>query len=316
MNTLQPDTSVTLVIPAGETLSLNGTGTVTNLGTNVVTEVSGVSIYGPFGGAVTVIVAAGSRRDVIVFPGVPVEVQDGSEPLAYQLSSEGGGGGGAALTPQQVAAGAVGVLASNNAGLAIEPDGDPLAAGGGGGATNLAVTASPTGVTVASDTGTDAALPLANATNAGLMAPAQVSKLAGVADGATANASDADLRNRSTHTGTQAISTVVGLAGALGAKAAKAVTGTVGESATTLSLADSLMSGTPLTITVTPEATCTVLVESSLDGGTTYTTVGSAVGAFEQWEYDRAPGEAGWITNLRLTRTAGTAATSTYSIRG
>lgn len=311
MNTLQPDTSVTLAIPAGETLSLNGTGTVTNLGTNVVTEVSGVSIYGPFAGAVTVIVAAGSRRDVIVFPGVPVEVQDGSEPLSYQLSSEGG----AALTPQQVAAGAVGVLASNNAGLAIEPDGDPLAAGGGGGATNLSATASPTGVTVASDTGTDATLPLANATNAGLMAPAQVSKLAGVADGATANASDADLRNRSTHTGTQAISTVVGLAGALGAKAAKAVTGTVGESATTLSLADSLMSGTPLTITVTPEATCTVLVEFSSDNGDTYATVGSAVGAFEQWEYDRAPGEAGWITNLRFIRTAGTAITSTYSIR-
>lgn len=314
MNTLQPDTSVTLVIPAGETLSLNGTGTVTNLGTGVVTEVTGVSIYGPFGGAVTVIVAAGSRRDVIVFPGVPVEVQDGSEPLAYQLSSEGGGGGGAALTPQQVAAGAVGVLASNNAGLAIEPDGDPLAAGGGG-ATNLAVTASPTGVTVTSDTGTDATLPLANATNAGLMAPAQVTKLAGVADGATANATDADLRNRSTHTGTQAISTVVGLAGALDAKAAKAVTGTVGESATTLSLADSLMSGTPLTITVTPESTCTVLVESSSDNGITYTAVGSAVGVFEQWEYDRAPGETGWITNLRFTRTAGTATTSTYSIR-
>ena len=316
MNTLQPDTSATLVIPAGETLSLNGTGTVTNLGTGVVTEVTGVSIYGPFGGAVTVIVAAGSRRDVIVFPGVPVAVQDGSEPLAYQLSSEGGGGGGAALTPQQVAAGAVGVLASNNAGLVIEPDGDPLAAGGGGGgATNLSVTASPTGVTVASDTGTDATLPLANATNAGLMAPAQVTKLAGVAEGATANATDADLRNRSTHTGTQSIGTITGLATALNAKAAKAVTGTVDASATTHSLADLLMSGTPLTITVTPEPTCTVLVESSSDNGITYTAVGSAVGVLEQWEYDRAPGETGWITNLRFTRTAGTATTSTYSIR-
>ena len=75
------------------------------------------------------------------------------------------------------------------------------------------------------------------------------------------------------------------------------------------------MSGTPLTITVTPEATCTVLVESSSDNGITYTAVGSAVGVFEQWEYDRAPGETGWITNLRFTRTAGTATTSTYSIR-
>lgn len=312
MNTLQPDTSVTLVIPAGETLSLNGTGTVTNLGTNVVTEVNGVSIYGPFAGAVTVIVAAGSRRDVIVFPGVPVEVQDGSEPLAYQLSSEGGGGGGAALTPQQVAAGAVGVLASNNAGLVIEPDGDPLAAGGGGGATNLSATASPTGVTVTSDTGTDAAIPLANGSIAGLMAPAQHTKLG---DLPTAGELTTALNGKANSSHTHSIGSVTGLATALDGKAAKAASGTVGASGVTLGLPDALLAGVPLTITVTPEATCTVLVESSIDGGTTYTAVGSAVGVNEQWEYDRAPGETGWITNLRFTRTAGTATTSTYSIR-
>lgn len=313
MNTLQPDTSITLVIPAGETLSLNGTGTVTNLGTSVVTEVNGVSTYGPFAGAVTVIVAAGSRRDVIVFPGVPVEVQDGSEPLSYQLSSEGGGGGGAALTPQQVAAGAVGVLASNNAGLAIEPDGDPLAAGGGGGATNLAVTASPTGVTVTSDTGTDAAIPLANGTNAGLMAPAQHTKLG---DLPTAGGLTTALDGKADSSHAHPIGKVTGLATALDGKAAKAASGTVGASAVAIGLSDVLLAGVPLTITVTPESTCTVLVESSSDSGITYTTVGSAVGVFEQWEYDRAPGEAGWITSLRFTRTAGTATTSTFSIRG
>lgn len=312
MNTLQPDTSITLVIPAGETLSLNGTGTVTNLGTNVVTEVNGVSTYGPFAGAVTVIAAAGSRRDVIVFPGVPVEVQDGSEPLSYQLSSEGGGGGGSALTPQQVAAGAVGVLASNNAGLAIEPDGDPLAAGGGGGATNLSATASPTGVTVTSDTGTDAAIPLANGTNAGLMAPAQHTKLG---DLPTAGELTTALNGKADSSHTHSIGSVTGLATALDGKAAKAASGTVGASAVTIGLSDALLAGVPLTITITPESTCTVLVESSSDGGSTYTTVGSAVGVFEQWEYGRAPGEAGWITNLRFTRTAGTATTSTYSIR-
>lgn len=52
--------------------------------------------------------------------------------------------------------------------------------GGGGGATNLAYAASPTGGTVTSDTGTDATLPLADGTNAGLMAPAQHTKLAGI----------------------------------------------------------------------------------------------------------------------------------------
>ena len=48
---------------------------------------------------------------------------------------------------------------------------------------------------------------------------AEKNKLAGVATGATANSSDAALRDRSTHTGAQAISTVTGLQGALDAKA-------------------------------------------------------------------------------------------------
>ncbi len=312
MNTLRPDTSVTLVIPAGETLSLNGTGTVTNLGTNVVTEVNGVSIYGPFAGAVTVIVAAGSRRDVIVFPGVPVEVQDGSEPLSYQLSSEGGGGGGAALTPQQVAAGAVGVLASNNAGLAIEPDGDPLAAGGGGGATNLAVTASPTGVTVTSDTGTDAALPLADGTNAGLMAPAQHTKLGALPDAATLSSA---LAGKAPTGHSHALADVTGLVGGLNSKLTRAQIGTVGGSAVVRGLADALLAQIPLTITVTPAAGCTLLVESSTDNSNTYTPVGSA-SAFAQWEYDLSPADTGWVTHLRVSRTAGTATTSTFSIRG
>ena len=47
-------------------------------------------------------------------------------------------------------------------------------------------------------------------------------KLDGIATGATANATDAQLRDRSTHTGTQAISTVTGLQSALDAKATPA----------------------------------------------------------------------------------------------
>jgi hypothetical protein len=90
--------------------------------------------------------------------------------------------------------------------------GDLTVSGGGGGATNLSYTPSATGGTVVSDTGTDATLPLADGTNAGLMAPSQHTKLAGVAAGATANATDAQLRDRSTHTGTQPANTVTGLA--------------------------------------------------------------------------------------------------------
>lgn len=49
---------------------------------------------------------------------------------------------------------------------------------------------------------------------------AQESKLAGIATGATANAADAELRDRTTHTGAQAIATVTGLQTALDGKAA------------------------------------------------------------------------------------------------
>ena len=52
---------------------------------------------------------------------------------------------------------------------------------------------------------------------AGFMTGADKSKLDGIAAGATANATDAQLRDRATHTGSQAISTVAGLQGALDA---------------------------------------------------------------------------------------------------
>ena len=48
--------------------------------------------------------------------------------------------------------------------------------------------------------------------------PENIAKLNGVAPGATANATDAALRDRSTHTGTQAVSTVSGLQSALDSK--------------------------------------------------------------------------------------------------
>lgn len=90
--------------------------------------------------------------------------------------------------------------------------------GGGGGATNLTTTVSPTQIVIVSSTGTDATIPAADVTNAGVMLPAQVTKLAGIATSATANATDAQLRDRSTHTGTQAISTIVNLQTSLDGK--------------------------------------------------------------------------------------------------
>ena len=82
---------------------------------------------------------------------------------------------------------------------------------GGGGATNLAYTASATNGIVTSDTGTDATIPLTDATNAGLFTAAQKTKLDGIATAATANSSDATLLDRANHTGSQAISTITSL---------------------------------------------------------------------------------------------------------
>lgn len=56
--------------------------------------------------------------------------------------------------------------------------------GGGTAATNLTFTRNATTVTVASDTGADAVLPVADATNAGVMGASQASKLAGIATNA------------------------------------------------------------------------------------------------------------------------------------
>jgi hypothetical protein len=83
--------------------------------------------------------------------------------------------------------------------------------------------------TVAAITGLQAALDgkagtaLATASVDGLMSATDKTKLNGVAVNATANSTDAQLRDRATHTGAQAISTVTGLQTALDAKAGTAV---------------------------------------------------------------------------------------------
>lgn len=68
-------------------------------------------------------------------------------------------------------------------------------AGGGGGnggtsVTNLTATVSPTSVVVVSDTGTDATIPLADSTNAGVMSPEAVVQLAGLGSAAEADVAD------------------------------------------------------------------------------------------------------------------------------
>ena len=89
--------------------------------------------------------------------------------------------------------------------------GDPPGGGGPGGSTNLSATATATTVTINSSTGAGAVIVAATGSAAGLMLPAQVTKLAGVSAGATANQADSYLLNRANHTGTQSQSTIENL---------------------------------------------------------------------------------------------------------
>lgn len=84
--------------------------------------------------------------------------------------------------------------------------------------TDLSFASTATDATITSSTGIDATMTGASATNAGVMVAADKTKLDGVAAGATANATDTQLRDRATHTGTQAIATVTGLQTALDLK--------------------------------------------------------------------------------------------------
>jgi hypothetical protein len=86
-------------------------------------------------------------------------------------------------------------------------------------ATNIGQgTLTTTTIPLTSSTGTGTTLPAATTLLAGLQSAADKTKLDGVATGATANATDAALRDRATHTGTQAQSTVTNLTTDLAAK--------------------------------------------------------------------------------------------------
>ena len=79
------------------------------------------------------------------------------------------------------------------------------------GVTDLSSTRTGADITVISSTGNDAVLDAATGTDAGVMSAIDKTKLDNVASGATANSTDTQLRDRTSHTGVQAIATVTGL---------------------------------------------------------------------------------------------------------
>jgi hypothetical protein len=90
---------------------------------------------------------------------------------------------------------------------------DAVNPGTGLGQTDLGVARrTDTGLDVTSSNGAATTLPFATTTLAGLITAANQLKLNGIAAGATVNATDAALRARASHTGTQPVSTITGLA--------------------------------------------------------------------------------------------------------
>jgi hypothetical protein len=75
---------------------------------------------------------------------------------------------------------------------ATEATNEPIGSGGGGGGANLSITRDAASVTVVSDSGTDAVIPLADL-NAGLLSPTEKTKLAGIETGATADLTSAEV---------------------------------------------------------------------------------------------------------------------------
>lgn len=116
----------------------------------------------------------------------------------------------------------------------------------GGGDANLSVSRTDTTITVESDAGTDAVITAADGLNAGVMTAAQQIKLAGVASGATANDTDANLKNRANHTGTQSISTISDFDTAVAARIASSV-----KRQRIRDLPDRALVDTPVSLTIT-----------------------------------------------------------------
>jgi len=104
-------------------------------------------------------------------------------------------------------------------------------------------------------------MPAATTSAAGSMSAADKTKLDGVATGATANATDAQLRDRSTHTGTQAVGTITGLATiATSGSASDLSAGTVPSAR----LASKAVGGQGAGSTVTEPTTATSLLTSTV----------------------------------------------------
>ena len=145
------------------------------------------------GGTDTITLADGtaSQTNISIPAGTTVTLVGGSG--VWNVEAAGSGGGGGPVTGQDVT---ITPFVAGNA-VVLDAEGNlvdgGVPPGGVGGTTNITVAESPTGVEVQSSSGTNDSIALATTTNAGVMAPADKTKLDGIEAGATADQSNAEI---------------------------------------------------------------------------------------------------------------------------
>ena len=153
--------------------------------------------------------------------------------------------------------------------------------------TNLSVVRDGSKLEVHSSDGDNAVLPLADTDNWGVMSDEMFDKLDGIATGATANDTDANLKARGNHTGTQAASTIsdfdteVANNSAVAANTAKVTNAThTGEvtGSGALTIADDIVDEANLKADNSPTDDYVLTAKSSAAGGLTWASGGSGTG--------------------------------------
>ena len=172
---------------------------------------------------------------------------------------------------------------------------------------DLAATADATQVTVSNTKGTGFVLPASTISAAGAMTGAQVTKLNGIAAGATVNATDAQLRDRTSHTGEQPVSTVTGLQSALDAKAALTQTLVIGSDNWLKVFAkdyEMLLSGTITRDSNNVVTTSGVVWPDGSTGVFTATTVNTTFKCVDAYTVTYVNGTTKTVTQPAVTRNA------------
>lgn len=222
MPTVNEGASADVFVEAGKMLVVSSSGetyidrltVLSDAGYSSDRIVDGMKAYPPLGVAFSVRIRAvrGSADYTVSYPNVPAAdvLFRRSDAGAIDALIDPKTGQAVPLGTGEATTVSWGDLADKPAVIAAGQDQEAARAAIGAGTSSLAI--GTTGATAAAG---DHSHDDATTARPGFMSGADKAKLDAIASGATANATDAELRNRSTHTGEQSIATITGLQAAL-----------------------------------------------------------------------------------------------------